>query len=308
MTILCDLSQIISATVFMGDAHECAKHASEASKNMIKHSVFNSIRANYMAHKGTYGKMILACDDSSWRYDVFPQYKHSRKLKRASDKSGIDWEFVDSVKYELIADLDEYFPFPVIKIRKVEGDDIIGVLTKYITELEEEGEDVNIFGDVEAESILIISSDGDNFQLHKYKNVKQWSPMAKKLVRPEMDIKELMIEKFVKGEVGDGIPNIICSDNHYVNPPEKRLILTAKKKALLVEAIKKGEIKNLPEYPNFLRNTKLISYERIPSEYQDLIISVYKEKTDQKISKMKLMNYFIQHGMKNLLSQVTDFY
>ena len=29
MTILCDLSQIISACIFVGDANECAKHPSE---------------------------------------------------------------------------------------------------------------------------------------------------------------------------------------------------------------------------------------------------------------------------------------
>ena len=308
MTILCDLSQIISATVFMGDAHECAKHACDASKNMIKHSVFNSIRANYMAHKGTYGKMILACDDSSWRYDVFPQYKHDRKIKKDNDTSGINWEFVDSVKAELISDLDQYFPFTVLKIRKVEGDDIIGVLTPYLTLMEKDDQEADMFGNVEVDPILIISSDGDNFQLHKYKNVKQWSPMAKKLVRPDGKPRNALLEKIVKGDKGDGVMNIKMPDNTFVEKIRQQSITEVFLEKFYASSNPIEICENEDQIKNYKRNELLVSYEKIPQNYQDLIILMYNEKLQSKHSKMGLVNYLIANKMTNLLSNVYDFY
>lgn len=253
--------------------------------------------------------MVLACDDYSWRYDYFPEYKHSRKVKKEKDESGINWSFVNSVKSELISELDANFPFEVIKIRGCEGDDVIGVLTKYLTTTKKvESPEQDIFDESTPEPILIISSDKDNFQLHTNKNVRQWSPLAKKLVFPEGDIKAGLIEKIICGEASDGIPNIISENDHYVNPPEKRVIMTAKKKAAFIELVESGKIKDSPEYEKFERNSILISYDRIPQEYEDLIISVYNEQIKKKHSKMALMNYLVKHKMTNILSNIQDFY
>jgi hypothetical protein len=265
----------------MGDAHECAKNPSERSKNIIKHTVFESIRYNHSIHSKQYGQTVLACDFGSWRYEVFPQYKHSRKIKKEKDDSGINWEFVNAVKAEIISDLDKYFPFPIISLKDVEGDDIIGVLVKYVTENSNVVGEENIFGD-DVEDILITSTDGDNYQLHALgKHIKQWSPATKKLVRP---------------------------DDYFVNPPDKRLIMSAKKKMNFVAAVKDGSMKTLPEYKNYLRNKTLICYGEIPLDIQKSIISTYIEKTGKKLDKMKLMNYFASNGFSNLYGNITDFF
>lgn len=306
--ILCDLSQIISATIYMGDAHECAKHPSEASKNMIKHSVFNSIRANYVMHKRQYGNMVLACDSGSWRYDVFPQYKHKRKLKRQNDDSGINWDFVNAVKSDLISDLDNFFPFPVIKLDRVEGDDIIGVLCKYITESVASSEE-NLFGNDDPEDILIISSDRDNLQTHALgKHVKQWSPMDKKLIRAAGPIRHALIEKIVKGDAGDGVVNIKSGDNAFVDgirqkPISAKFLQTFFDAKSPIDACTSEE-----ERKNFIRNEQLVSYEKIPADIQNSIITCYNNQCSKKHSKMGLMNYLSQNSMANILSNITDFY
>lgn len=304
-----DFSQIVSAVIYMGDAHECAKHPSEASKNVIKHSVFESIRYNHLTHSTRYGKTVLACDSGSWRYGVFPQYKHLRKLKREKDTSGINWAFVNAVKAEIISDLDTYFPFPVISIRDVEGDDIIGVLTKHVTETSKVTTEDNIFGGDDPEDILITSTDGDNYQLHALgKHIKQWSPASKKLVRPEDTPRNELIRKIVKGDSGDGVPNIKSGDNVFVDGIRQKPI---SEKYLQTFFDAKNPIDaclTVEESINYMRNEKLVSYSKIPDHIQDSILLCYNEKCSKKIDKMKLMNYFVDSGFSNLYGNITDFF
>jgi T4 RNase H, C terminal/5'-3' exonuclease, N-terminal resolvase-like domain len=307
--ILTDFSQIISAAIYVGDASECAKNPSNDSKNMIKHSVINSVRANFMLHKKRYGQMVLACDSGSWRYDVFPQYKHQRKLKRAADTSGIKWDFVNEVKEELISDLDKFFPFPVIKLNNVEGDDCLGVISKLITETSVVGAEANMFDDVEPEDILLISSDRDNFQLHMLgKHIRQWAPMDKKLVKPVGSVRNALIEKIVKGDPGDGILNIKSTDNTFVDgirqkPISAKYLQTFFDAKDPIDACSTDE-----ERIHYIRNEQLVSYGKIPKDIQDSIIECYNEQCSKKHSKMQLMNYFTQNRMGNLLGQISDFY
>lgn len=291
----------------MGDAHECAKHPSEASKNMIKHSVFESIRYNHLLHSKRYGKTVLACDNGSWRYGVFPQYKHSRKLKREKDTSGINWEFVNAVKSEIIEDLDKYFPFPLISLKDVEGDDIIGVLTKYVTENSSSVSEENIFGGVE--DILITSTDGDNYQLHALgKHIKQWSPATKKLVRPEDTPRNELIRKIVKGDSGDGIPSIKSGDNIFIEGNRQKPISEKYLQTFFESSNPIDACLTVEERTNYLRNEKLISYSMIPTNIRNSIISCYNEKCAKPHSKMGLMNYLAQNKMANLLANIMDFY
>lgn len=304
--ILTDLSQIISATIYMGDAADCVKHPSQDSTNMIKHSVFNSIRHNYNTHKAKYGKMVLACDSGSWRYDVFPEYKYQRKVKRAADTSGIDWAYVNKVKDEIYIDLEKYFPFPLIKLPRCEGDDIIGVLTKHISELPVEED---IFGNIDKENILIISSDKDNYQLHQLgKHVKQWSPMDKKLVAPKVLPRIALLEKIVKGDSGDGVPSIKSTNKAFVDgirqkPITEKYLQTFYESKNPIDACLTEE-----EKINYVRNEQLVSYEKIPTDIQEAIILSYNEQVSKRHSKMELMNYFTQNKMVNLLGQIHDFY
>lgn len=307
--ILVDYSQTMKAVVYADeDARSCAKNPCLQSEQLLTHYVLNTLRATFRMHTKKYGNMILAMDSYSWRYDVFPHYKHQRKVTRESDESGIDWAFVSSVSDNIIQAVKDYLPYPVVRYKGAEGDDVIGTLTKHISETALQETEDNLFDSVQAEPILIVSSDRDNFQLHSYPNVRQYCPREKKLISPDVKPQLALQEKILAGDRGDGIPGIICADDHFVNPPEKRVVLTAKRRAILESAIRDGSIKDMPEYTNFMRNTQLVDYSYTPKNISEGIISVYNAQKDKKANKMGFMNYLIANKMKNLTSQVTDFF
>jgi hypothetical protein len=269
--------------------------------------MINSIRSNFVQQKAKYGQMVIACDNGSWRRDVFPQYKHSRREAKKLDDSGINWVFVNETVDELIIDLQTYFPFPTIRCPKTEGDDIIGTLAKYITNNPTSVED-NIFGEPDIEKILIISSDLDNAQLHMLgKHVKQWSPRDKKLIVLKDKPYNLLMEKIVKGDTGDGVPNMKMGDNTFVDKIRQKPI----SQKLLDQFYEAKDPMSLcvgEEQAQFIRNRLLVSYDYIPDHIQSDIISCYNNQLEQKHSKRGLMEYFVSNKMSNLLGQIHDFY
>jgi hypothetical protein len=105
------------------------------------------------------------------------------------------------------------FHIKFIHIDRAEADDVIAVLTKYAQENELVQEGLV----EESQKILILSSDKDFKQLQLYPNVKQWSPMQKKYVTAtQREIIEYKIEHIVKGDAGDGIPNILSKDDVFM--------------------------------------------------------------------------------------------
>lgn len=276
---------------------------------MIKHSIINSIRANYVAQKKHYGSMVLACDNGSWRNDIFSQYKYSRREKRKQDNSGIKWNFVNEVKNELVDDLNDKFPFVVINLPKTEGDDIGAVLSKHITDNSSLESELDIFGDSTVENILIQSSDADNYQLHMLgKHIKQWSPMLKKMVGPVGSARNALIEKIVKGDSGDGIPNIKMDSNTFVDKIRQKPISQKYLDSFYTSSNPIEMCEDEEQRINYIRNEQLISYEKIPLHISEAIILCYNQQLVKKHSKMGLMNYFINNDMTNLLGQIHDFY
>jgi len=305
-----DFSQIYLAPIFIDSAAKsCAQNPSKESRDMMCHYAFNSIRAYNVANKGKYCQLVIACDSSSWRNNVFPYYKWERKQKRKDDDSGIDWQFVHETANYMKEILKEYFPYVLIETPGAEGDDIIGALAKYTSQ--QAGEE-NLFGEVEVEPFLIISSDKDNYQLHRYSHVKQWSPHTKKLVKPETKPHHALIEKIVKGDVGDGIPSIKCSDDWFVNKVKGETRAPSISKKYLEEFFKsKNPIDvclTAEERLNYIRNEQLVSYEKTPENIYTSIIECYNEQIKKLHSKMKLMTFLAESRMNVLYSKINDFY
>lgn len=307
-----DFSQIFNAAVFVdADANACSKHPSEQSKNMLKHFILNLVRAQFWHHKQRYGQMVIACDHSSWRYDFFKEYKHRRKESKKNDTSGIDWNFVKEVIDELYTELDTYFPFPLIRVHKAEGDDVIGTMCKFMYY----SAPVDAFGNRDPERILIISSDKDNLQLHKYKNVQQYSLSDKKLITPPISWRHSLMEKIVKGESSsrsDGIPNIKSPNDTFVTG----FVPGTRQPSITKDYLNKFIASSNPidvclteeERKNFIRNETLVSYDKIPRNIQAAIVMKYNEQVKKSHSKMALMTYFTDRRMSNLLTSIHDFY
>jgi 5'-3' exonuclease len=183
-------------------------------------------------------------------------------------------------------ELKENFPYKVIDVEGAEADDIIGTLVPRYSP---------------HEKILILSSDGDFLQLQNYKDVKQYNPAQKKFViskNPIMDLKE----KIIRGDKGDGITNIFSPGDCFVRDLRQKPITKGILDKLMSEAYTDQEetIKT-----NWMRNATLIDLSFIPVEIKENIINTYEE--TKPASRQKLLNYFIEHKLKNLMEVIEEF-
>jgi hypothetical protein len=157
----------------------------------------------------------------------------------------------------------------------------------------------------EPQKILILSSDKDFKQLQLYPNVKQWSPMQKKYVTAtQREIIEYKIEHIVKGDAGDGVPNILSKDDVFMKG-ERQKPMSAKR---LQEFIDNGFIacKNDEERRNWQRNATLVDFQFIPDGVKSDIIGTYLNNKPTG-DKMAIMNYLIEHKCRLLLDELEDF-
>ena len=278
--ILIDLNQVLLA----GLMAQIANHKGKLDENLIRHMVLNIIRNHVKKFKGEYGEVVLCCDNRKyWRKEFFPFYKANRKKNR--DKSDLDWHLIFDMLAKFKTELKENFPYKVIDVEGAEADDIIGTLAPR---------------QATHEKVLILSSDSDFHQLQKFGNVKQYNPAQKKYIVSENPIMELK-EKIIRGDKGDGIPNVFSPGDCFVRDLRQKPITQKVLDKLLAEAYTDQEetVK-----ANFIRNATLIDLSFIPSEIKDKIINTYEE---TKPAKGKLLNYFIEYKLKNLLEVIEEF-
>ena len=81
--------------------------------------------------------------------------------------------------------------------------------------------------------VMILSGDKDFIQLQKYPNVKQYSPITKKMING-MNPDDYLKEHVLKGDTSDGVPNVLSPDNTFVDGIRQRP-LSKKKIALMVD-------------------------------------------------------------------------
>lgn len=276
----------------------------EIQKDLIRHMIVNSIRSYKTKFGDEYGEIVIACDNRKyWRKDKFEYYKASRKKARA--ESGFDWKLIFDTLTEIRAELDTFFPYTVLDIEGAEADDVIAVLSQW-TQTNGFKEADGLFGEAEPQPVLILSGDHDFIQLQKYKNVSQYSPILKKWIKPESSINSYLMEHIIKGDRGDGIPNILSADDSFVNDIRQKPV-TSKK----LEAWQAINIDNftasvdVETARNFQRNRYLIDFDYIPDTIRNRIVEAWQ--TRPKKDKSQLLNYFMEHRMKNMIELLGDF-
>lgn len=269
-------------------------------KNLIRHVVLSTIKSYKKKYGKEYGEMVIACDGRKyWRREYFEYYKGSRKKNR--DASDLDWKLIFDTLSEMRDDLAKHFPYRVVHVDRAEADDVIAVLTNWA-----QNNDLVKEGLVEeSQKILILSSDKDFKQLQLYPNVKQWSPMQKKYVTAtKKEINDWMIEHIVKGDSGDGVPNVLSKDNCLVDGI-RQTPMSAKR---LAEFIENGEAacRNEEEKRNYARNQTLVDFTFIPTDVSEDIVKTYLN-SHPTGDKMAIMNYLIEHKCRLLLDELEDF-
>ena len=265
----------------------------EFDENYIKHIILNSIRMHAAKHKEKYGYPVICCDARSWRKDYFKEYKWKRRSDNTPEEKE-EWDLIFKTIDQVKQDLMENFPYKVIHVNGAEADDIIGVLTELSNE----------FGHYE--DVMIISGDKDFVQLQKYKNVKQYSPIKKKFI-VEKNPRKYLVEHILKGDSGDGIPNVLSADDTFVVEGKRQRPVTKKFIDAILDADlpEESTVWNEEVARNYARNKKLIDLTETPEDIRSEIINKFE--TQKVAHKSKVMNYLITNRMKMLVESVSDF-
>ena len=284
--IIVDLNQVMLSNLLM----QLGNHTNaQLEENMVRHMILNSLRSYRTKFSADYGEMVIACDNTNyWRRQAFPYYKANRKKNQ--EASEMDWKSIFECMNKIRSELKEFFPYKVIDIESAEADDIIGTL------VEEFGADIG------GDPILILSGDKDFIQLHTYSNVKQYDPTRKKWITHN-DPERYLEEHILKGDSGDGVPNILSSDNCFV-VGERQKPLTQKKIDALIELDLTGK-KDHPNYRNYMRNRQLIDLRYTPDNIHTKVMESFNAQNGK--DRSKLMNYFIANRLKNLTEHISEF-
>ena len=281
-----DYNQVILATLFA----TIGNHTNaEVDENIIRHMFLNSLRANRKKFTEEYGEIIICADGkNSWRREAFPYYKAGRKKGR--EESELDWTELFRIINLLRDELIEYFPYKVLHFDRLEADDIIGVLAhKMGTEL-----------NMGAEKVLILSGDKDYIQLQTYANIDQYNPVLKKWVR-DSNPNKYLLEHIIKGDKGDGVPNILSADNAIVIGERQKTLTSKRMEALLAGPEVMDELTKV----RYFRNKMLIDLKETPQKYQDMIMEEFQKEKD--CGRSKLFNFFVEKRLKNLITDIQDF-
>jgi 5'-3' exonuclease len=286
--ILVDLNQVLLSGLM---AQIASQKGIKLEEGLIRHMILNIIRTHLKNFREEYGEVVLCADNRKyWRKEFFPFYKAHRK--KAREKSDLDWHLIFDMLSKFKQELRESFPYKVIDVEGAEADDIIGTLAPR---------------HVMHENVLIISSDGDFLQLQMYNGrseytIKQYNPAQKKFVVSSNPLQELK-QKIIQGDKGDGIPNILSPSDTFVREIRQKVMTETKLTKFMSQEY--GDYDDENARIGFSRNQTLIDLRNIPGDIKDKIINTYEE--TKPAPKGKILNYLIEHKLKNLMEVIEEF-
>jgi len=280
--ILVDLNQTLISSLMV--------HGSkvEINEKLVRHIALSSLLHFKQKFGEEYGEMVL-CDDGKdyWRKKIFPYYKQNRIARRK--ESPFDWKLIfrclDLIKEELKA----HFPYKFICVAHAEADDVIATLCE----------------EYPSEKKIILSNDQDLLQLQKFNNVRQYSPTQKRFLTVDHP-KRYLLEKILRGDPGDGVPNVLSDDDTFMNANKRQTPLRTTRIEAWINDAKafKDFLSEQPYQQNFRRNSITIDLSYVP---EDIKQKVKEEFFQQKPKKNDFLNYFIKHNLKLLATSANEF-
>jgi len=195
--------------------------------------------------------IIFCCDsekETFWRTQIYKDYKGGRPdmSLRTNFKPVFKITF-NQIIPNLIKKKD--YNFKMIKINKIEADDIIAVFCqKY-----------------KNKKITILSCDDDFTQLlNDNIGIIDFRKKKKKYL-PKKESKLLLRQKIIKGDCSDNIPGIFPKDRKLLSLKERKKILEDK------ESLYKYLYQNPLAQQQYNINKKLIDFNYIPKDVTDII-------------------------------------
>jgi len=283
--IIVDYSGIAVAAAFS------QKHPDQLDQGVVRHMILNSLRMHNQKNRDEFGQMVIACDSSSWRKEIFPEYKAARKKSR--EKSKLDWNNFFTMVNTVRDEIKENFPYPVVTVDRAEADDIIGIL---VSELQEFGRH---------EEILIVSGDKDFLQLQQFSNVKQYSPVQRKFLECD-DPHRYLFEHICKGDASDGVPNVLSSDKTFTEEL-RQTPLRAKRIDEWWE--NRHSLQNHMDqevWRNYQRNEWMINLRKTPPEIRKEVINQVGEQSGK--DNNKILNYLVTNRCGLLVESAQEFF
>lgn len=293
--IIIDYSQTVIASLM---AEIGGRNDVEIETDLLRHMVTNVIRSHKQKFEREFGEVVIACDSKKyWRKNYFPYYKANRK--KAREDSGFNWPAIFDNINLIKEELRTFFPYKVIEVEGAEADDVIATLVEWSASNDlREGALIE-----EPKPLLIISGDHDFIQLQKYKHVKQYSPIQKKNLKPDTTAERYVLEHIIKGDKGDGVPNVLTADDAIVNGDRQKPVSSKKLEQWL------DDPSTMPTdvvfQRNFHRNKTLVDLTCIPAEVKENIINTFTATPSG--DKSKLLDYFISNRMKMMLEHIGEF-
>lgn len=285
--IIVDLNQVMIANLMA----QIGNHTNLAIKeDLFRHMVLNALRS-YKQMYPDGGELVIAADEKkSWRKTVFPPYKANRK--KAREESELDWNQIFTILNRVRDELKTYSPYKVLVVPGAEADDIIGTLCITHGKLLQPGE-----------PIYILSGDKDFVQLQVYSNVQQFDPVRKKQIKTTDPYKHLR-EHILKGDRGDGIPNIMSPDECLIKG-ERQKSLPSKRIDYLTTIADLSKILPPDQFRNFQRNEQLIDLHMTPPDISTAVLDQYNNHPHK--SPEVFLDYLREHNMKTLEENISEF-
>lgn len=283
MSILVDFSAVAVSSVMIS----MQQHI-ELDENATRHIILNVIRSVRRKFHKQYGEVVICIDAKNyWRKQIFPHYKAARKAAR--QQSTVDWKRLFEILDTIHNELKEFFPYKVIRVDRAEADDIIGAICTR-----------------EPGPHMIISNDKDFMQLQRLPGIAMYSPRISSLMKCDNPAL-FLIEHIIRGDLGDGIPNVLSDDDTFVNPDKRQKRLTDAKVTEWVASVPENVFS--PEVmQNYNRNESLISLFKIPEDIIEEVHRCYIDNSTITGSRgMKLMKYFMDKGLRNLVENLEEF-
>lgn len=227
-----------------------------------------------------YDELVLVFDGPTyWRREIFPHYKANRKKNR--DKIEMDWAAFFSA-YETVK--SEFFavsPWKCIQVDRAEADDVIAVLARRLAT---------------TKPVMIVSSDKDFLQLQsKGLDLKQWSLTTGKILKKS---EYNLFEHIVRGDTGDGIPNILSAPDSFVAGKRQKSIFAKDLEEWSVCADPGDFCRDMEMLGRYDLNRRLIDLSCIPDDVAMAVVEAY-ESTKPVFG--KLSNYVISNRLMRIL-------
>lgn len=279
--ILLDFSQVVISNYM-----QQVKSQPTLEEGLLRHVVLNSIRMYNAQFRENYGRMVICTDShNSWRRDVFPYYKATRRRDR--EDSDIDWQHLFEILKMVRREVAETFPYKVMEIDGAEADDIIATLAIRFHD---------------KENIVIVSSDKDFQQLQRWSNVTQFSPYSKEFMvcqNPE----QFLREHIMRGDRSDGVPNFLSPDDIFVSEGRQSPIMEKKIAVWLTQ--EPEQYCDARMLRNYRRNEQLVDLTRTPEHIQG---SIFEEFVKPPIGSVnKIYPYLVANRLATLVESLADF-